>query len=159
MSKQNITITLKISELAYDIQSRTAFTSRSRKDGTNNAAAAHMQLSEEAENQMMRFIGDAWAVLRQMLCEWIDSDATSANNAQLDRKCNIKIALRMPSNYNNAAVESLTSVLHQYLVNMSVGYWFTATDKADAADYFAFATSNLDVAKEALSSRVRPTKY
>jgi hypothetical protein len=64
----------------------------------------------------------------------------------------------MPSNFNQATNDTISTALHQYMVNLAIADWFTITNKADAADYVSMAAANLQQIREAINKRVRPTR-
>lgn len=160
MAKKNITITQYASELIYDIQNKTFLTGRSRSTGANHEEVAHMQAGDDDEdiNQILRSVGNALSALKTKLSEYINSNETTANDAQINKNSNITISLAMPSNYNSATVDTIAAAVHQYLVNSAVGEWFTITNKNDAGDYITMAAANLEQIREALNKRIRPTR-
>lgn len=159
MARVSLTITLYKSELIYDVENKTYLTGRSRSDGTNHEAVANMQASEDDENrnQILRSFTSALADLRTKLSEYLSSTSTTGSDALMDGTENISVTLTMPSNYNKATVDTITSALHQYMVNTAIGDWFAITDKIDAADYISKAADNLETLREALNKRVRPS--
>lgn len=160
MAKKNISITLYMSELIYDVQNKTYLTGRSRSNGTNHEEVANMQANDDDENanQIVRSIGNAFANLKTKLSEFIVETGTTANNKLLTTTSNLTLALVMPSNFNQATNDTISSALHQYLVNSAIGDWFTITDKNDAGDYVTLAAANLDQIREAVNKRNRPTR-
>ena len=160
MAKKQISITLYMSELIYDVQNKTYLTGRSRQTGTNHEEVANMQANDDDENanQIMRSIGNAFANLKTKLSEYIEETGTSANDKQISSTGNLTVTLNMPPNYNNASNDTLSTALHQYLVNSAIGDWFTITNKNDASDYITLAAANLEQLREALNKRVRPTR-
>ena len=160
MAKKQISITLYMSELIYDVQNKTYLTGRSRQTGTNHEEVANMQAHDDDENanQIMRSIGNAFANLKTKLSEYIEETGTSANDKQISSTGNLTVTLNMPPNYNNASNDTLSTALHQYLVNSAIGDWFTITNKNDASDYITLAAANLEQLREALNKRVRPTR-
>ena len=160
MAKKVIAITLYMSELIYDVQNKTYLTGRSRQTGTNHEEVANMQANDDDENanQIMRSIGNAFANLKTKLSEYINENGTSTNDKQLSSTGNLTLSLNMPPNYNNAANDTISTALHQYLVNCAIGDWFTITNKNDASDYITLAAANLEQLREALNKRMRPTR-
>ncbi len=157
---KSIAITLYMSELIYDIQNKTFLTGRSRQDGDNHEKVANMQANDDDENinQVLRSIGEAFSQLKTKLSEYIISEQTTGNNVQIDGETNLTVGLTMPSNYNQATVDTVSAGLHQYIVNSSVADWFTITNKDDAADYIAKAGLNIQQVREAINKRVRPQR-
>ena len=160
MAKKIISITLYMSELIYDVQNKTYLTGRSRQTGTNHEEVANMQANDDDENanQIMRSIGNAFANLKTKLSEYINESGTSTNDKQISSTGNLTLSLNMPPNYNNASNDTISTALHQYLVNSAIGDWFTITNKNDASDYITLAAANLEQLREALNKRMRPTR-
>jgi hypothetical protein len=160
MAKKVIAITLYMSELIYDVQNKTYLTGRSRQTGTNHEEVANMQANDDDENanQIMRSIGNAFANLKTKLSEYINESGTSTNDKQLSSTGNLTLSLNMPPNYNNASNDTISTALHQYLVNSAIGDWFTITNKKDASDYITLAAANLEQLREAVNKRMRPTR-
>lgn len=160
MAKKVIAITLYMSELIYDVQNKTYLTGRSRQTGTNHEEVANMQANDDDENanQIMRSIGNAFANLKTKLSEYINENGTSTNDKQLSSTGNLSLSLNMPPNYNNASNDTISTALHQYLVNSAIGDWFTITNKNDASDYITLAAANLEQLREAVNKRMRPTR-
>ena len=160
MAKKVISITLYMSELIYDVQNKTYLTGRSRQTGTNHEEVANMQANDDDENanQIMRSIGNAFANLKTKLSEYINESGTSTNDKQLSSTGNLTLSLNMPPKYNNASNDTISTALHQYLVNSAIGDWFTITNKNDASDYITLAAANLEQLREAVNKRMRPTR-
>ena len=160
MAKQTITITLYKSELVYDVQNKTYLTGRSRQTGGNHEEVANMQANDDEENanQILRSLGNAFATLKTKLSEYLEESGTSANDLQMDSTENLTVALKVPSNYNPAANDTVSAAMHQYLVNTAIGDWFTITNKADADDYVTQAGANLEQIREAINKRLRPVR-
>lgn len=160
MAKKVIAITLYMSELIYDVQNKTYLTGRSRQTGTNHEEVANMQANDDDENanQIMRSIGNAFANLKTKLSEYINETGTSTNDKQISSTGNLTLSLNMPPNYNNASNDTISTALHQYLVNSAIGDWFTITNKNDASDYITLAAANLEQLREAVNKRMRPTR-
>lgn len=161
MEKKNITVTLYVSELVYDIQNKTYLTGRSRQTGQNHEEVANMQANDDDENlnQVMRSIGNAIASLKTKLSEYLDDENTTSNNEQFDENTTtVAITLCMPTNYNSSTRDTITAAMHQYVTNIAIGDWFTITNKQDASDYVALAAANVEQIREALNKRVRPNR-
>lgn len=113
---------------------------------------------DENSNQIMRSIGNAFANLKTKLSEYINESGTSTNDKQISSTGNLTLSLNMPPNYNNASNDTISTALHQYLVNSAIGDWFTITNKNDASDYITLAAANLEQLREAVNKRMRPTR-
>lgn len=160
MARKNLTVTLKISELLYEVRNKTWLTGQSRQNGQNFEEVANMQNNEDDEhvNQVLRSIGNAFATLKVRLSEYIVSSQTTANNIQITDSSDLTLTLVLPSNYNQATADSIAAACHQYIINTAISEWFTITDKTDAADYLTLAGANITQIREAVSKRVRPTR-
>lgn len=160
MAKKTITITLYMSELIYDIQNKTYITGRSRQTGNNFEEVANMQANDDDENanQIVRSIQNAYGLAKSKLSEFIEEAETTGSNELISSEDNITVTLKMPGNYNESTVESISSAIHRFVVNTAIGEWFSMTNKADAADYFNTATGCVTDIREALNKRVRPTR-
>lgn len=160
MARKNLNITLKISELLYEIRNKTWLTGQSRQNGQNFEEVANMQNNEDEEhvNQVLRSIGNAFATLKVRLSEYIDTTQTTANDIQITGNTDLTVSLVLPSNYNQATADAIALAMHQYLVNTAIAEWFTITNKTDAADYLTLAGANITQIREAVSKRVRPTR-
>lgn len=160
MAKKTITITLYMSELIYDIQNKTYITGRSRQNGNNFEEVANMQANDDEENlnQITRSIQNAYSLAKIKLSEYIEESGTTGSNELASSEENITVSLKMPGNYNESTVESISSAVHQFIVNTAVGEWFSMTNKADAADYFNLAAGCITDIREAINKRVRPTR-
>lgn len=160
MARKNLIVTLKMSELLYEVRNKTWLTGQSRQNGQNFEEVANMQNNEDEEhvNQVLRSIGNAFSTLKVRLSEYIDSSQTTANDIQLTGLTDLSVTLVLPSNYNQATADAIALAMHQYLVNTAIAEWFIITNKTDAADYLTLAGANITQIREAISKRIRPTR-
>ena len=160
MAKKNLTITLYKSELLYDIRNLTYLTGRSRQNGNNHEEVANMQANDDDENinQLLRSIQNASSTLKTKLSDYIVDTSLSSTNELIGEGDDYTFTLTVPTNYNHSTVETITSSMHQYIVNTATGDWFSITNKADAENDYKFASSNLEMIREALNKRVRPNR-
>lgn len=160
MATKQLTVTLFMSELIYDVQNKTYLTGRSRNNGNNHEEVANMQANDDDDNlnQIVRSLGNAFSTLKTKLSEYILSSTTSSTNEIIDSTTNLTLNLNMPSNYNQATAEAISSAAHRYMVNVAIGDWFTITNKADAADYMNLSNANLQEIRESINKRVRPIR-
>lgn len=160
MARKTLTITLVMSEILYDIMNKTHLTGRSRETGNNHEEVANMKANEDEENinQILRSIGNAFTNLKTKVSEYLEDEGTTANNILIDAETNLTLALSMPSNYNEATKETLSSAMHRFLVNSSIAEWFTITNKNDAADYVSLSTADIETIREAINKRTRPKR-
>lgn len=155
-----LTITIDIKELIYDIQNKTYLTGRSRSDGKNYRQVALMQANNDDENynQIMRSIGNAFARVKNELAEVMSTKTVNSNN-QLDLDDETKtLSLVMPSNFNSAATEAITAAIHQFIVNSATSEWFMITNKTDTEDYGRLSLESLELLRQSLCKRSRPSR-
>lgn len=160
MNRSNISVKLYMSELLFDVQNKTYLTGRSRQNGQNHEEVANMQANDDDENlnQLTRSIQNAWSALKTKLSEYIVSNQSAGDNELQEEEEELVVTLSMPTNYNHATVDTITAAMHQYVVNIATGDWFTITNKNDANDYVTLAAANIEQIREALNKRVRPTR-
>lgn len=164
-SKKTITVTQQVKELVYDVQNKAYLTGQAREaEGkTSYEAASNMQASDDLENsyQIRRSLATAFASLKSLLGEYLVEDTTTSDNlidAEIDNDGKLELSFSMPSNYNNASADALGNGIHAYLVDATIGEWFTITNKGDANDYISHSAVSLEVVKRALYKRSRPTR-
>lgn len=160
MARKPLAITLKISELLYEVRNKTWLTGQSRQNGQNFEEVANMQNNEDEEhvNQVLRSFGNAFAQLKVRLSEYIDNSQTTANDVQITGSTDLTVNLLLPSNYNQATADAVALGMHQFLINTAIAEWFQITNKTDSADYLTLAGANITQIREAISKRVRPTR-
>ena len=159
-NRTTLKITLYKSELIYDVQNKTYITGRSRQTGDNHEQVANMQANDDDENrnQILRSIGTAVDYMRAKMAEFLTGSDASATDVLESGSKDVEITLSLPSNYNQATAKSISAALHNIVVNKAIADWFTLTNKADAADYAAAAASEVNILREALNKRTRPTR-
>ena len=156
--KKDITITLYMSEMIYDIQNKSYLKGRSLVD-QDPARVAYMQANDDEENlnQVLRSIGGAYGSLKSELSEYIKESASTGNNI-LQADENIIVALKMPSNFNEAAVKVVSEGLHKYIVNMALSEWYKQTDPNDSDSYYKLAGANMAEVRDGINKRLRPVR-
>lgn len=156
--KKDITITLYMSELIYDVQNKSYLKGRSMVD-KDPARVAYMQANDDEENlnQVLRSIGGAYGSLKSELSEYIEESASTGNNV-LQPEENIIVAMKMPSNFNEAAVSVIAEGLHKYIVDMALGEWYKQTDPNDSESYFKMAVEDMKEVRDGINKRLRPVR-
>lgn len=164
-AKKTITVTQRVKELIFDIQNKAYLTGQAREfEGTKKyEAASNMQASDDLENsyQIRRSLANAFSALKSMLGEYLSEDKTTSDNLiskEIDNDGTLTMAFDLPSNYNNASVDSLGNGIHAYLVDMALGDWFAITSKEDAQIYTSHSAVSLENVKRALYKRSRPER-
>ena len=158
MAKKSIKITLYMSEMIYDVQNKTYLKGRSKTE-IDATRKAYMQANDDDENlnQVLRSIGGAYGSLKAELSENIVEQASSGNNIQMDQE-NIVVMMSMPSNFNEAAVEVISTGMHKYIVNTAIAEWFDLTSPDDSKNYANLAVENMREVHEGFNKRVRPER-
>lgn len=164
--KKTFDVKIEVKELMYDIMNKSYLTGQARfaeSGGQNYQASSNMQASEDEENsyQIRASIASAAAGLKSHLGEYLDENKTTTNNripTEVDNDGTIVYAFKLPSNFNQASIDSLGRGIHDYIVDLALGDWFTITNKADAPDYIGRAATHLETAKRALYKRSRPQR-
>ncbi|MBD5358115.1 MAG: hypothetical protein HDR88_14150 [Bacteroides sp.] len=157
---KTIDIKLDLNEVVYDIQNKTYLTGKSRRDGDNHEQVANMQANDDDENanQVLRSVSMAFSNLKMKLGEYLDLNHSTANNELMDSDTELNLTLKMPSNFNNATVDTVAAAAHQYVVSRAIFDWFVITDKKDAEEYATLADQSLKIISEAVSKRSRPQR-
>ena len=156
-----LTITLYMSELLYDFRNKAYLTGRSRRaDGKDAEFTSNMQASEDEadNNQVLRSIQNAYGQLLVELSEGFFDVTEKISKNELMTATNITLVLTVPDNYNLGVRDSLTSAIHDYLINKALMDWFMITNKDDAKDYADLATVSLQNIHNAFNCRVRPKR-
>ena len=163
--KKTITVTQQVKELVYDIQNKAYLTGQAREaEGAKTyEAASNIQASDDNENsyQIRRSLSNAFSSLKSLLGEYLKEDKTTSNNLiekEIDSDGELTLTFELPSNFNNSSADALGNGIHSYLVDMSLGDWFSITNKEDAQMYIDHSTVSLETVKRALYKRSRPTR-
>lgn len=162
---KTITITLKVKEIVFDVQNKSHLISKSKRATSPSAYenASYMQASDDEPSayQIHRSINDNFTNLKVEMGEYLSEDASTANNlikTEVDNEDELKLAFSLPSNFNDAACDSLGDSLHDYIVGMTLCEWFAISSKDDAETYKSFAEAALVRANQALYMRERPSR-
>ncbi|MDE5997282.1 MAG: hypothetical protein K2G77_03615 [Muribaculaceae bacterium] len=155
-----LTITIDVPELVYDIQNKTYLTGRSRGDGKNYRQVALMQANNDDENlnQIMRSIGNAVAKVKAELSEVLRGEVAEGSNALDTETKTVVLTLHMPDNFNAAASDSIIAAIHQFIVAYVTSEWFMITNKGDTEDYKRVSETSLEMLRESLCKRKRPSR-
>lgn len=158
MAKKDVTITLIMSEMIYDIQNKSYLKGRSQTEA-DAAHRAYMQANNDDENlnQVLRSIGGAYGSLKSELSEYIEESATTGDNIMQANE-NIVVNLKMPENFNEAAVKVISEGLHKYIVNMALADWYKQTDPNDSDSYIKLAVANMQEVHDGINKRLRPQR-
>jgi hypothetical protein len=163
MTKKEFAVSLSVNELIYDIDNKAYLTGRSRKDVASIEAVASMQSSdaEEDRNQILRSVLNASSQLQLAVSDYVKQpEYTEGQSFSNDLKdtTRIQITFNVPSNFKFSNREVIANIAHKYIVNKTLAEWFIITNKADAAEYDAMATNNIEALRIALNQRVHPNR-
>ena len=149
-AKKEVTATIKIDWLLYDIMNETFLRGRTIQNKENHKEVASMFASEDEENRekILRSIKKGFAEVKTELAEYLDEDGTT----------NLTLTLQMPSNFNEAATTGVGEAIHDYLKNTAIAEWYLVTNKADAEEYLTLAQKSLVSIQQAVSKRSRPIR-
>lgn len=158
---KTLTITLYMSELLYDFRNKAFLTGRSRKaDGKDAEFASNMQASDDDsdKNQVLRSIQNAYGQLLVELSEGFHGVATATSKNELLEESDITLKLDVPSNFNLGVRDSLTSAIHEYIINKAMMDWYMITNKDEAKDYAELSAVSFQNIHNAFNRRERPTR-
>lgn len=158
--KKEITATIDIDELLYDIMNETYLRGRTIQNDENYKAVASMFASLDDENQdkILRSIKRAFSEVKSALSECLNENALTTDNKLINTTDDLVISLAMPTNFAESATVGVGEAIHDYLRNTAVADWYLVTNKADAADYLSLANNSLESIKRSVSKRSRPTR-
>ena len=158
---KTLTITLYMSELLYDFRNKAFLTGRSRKaDGKDAEFASNIQASDDDsdKNQVLRSIQNAYGQLLVEFGEGFHGVATATSKNELLEESDITLKLDVPSNFNLGVRDSLTSSIHEYIINKALMDWYMITNKDEAKDYAELSAVSLQNIHNAFNRRERPTR-
>ena len=132
-----ITITLKKSELLYDIENASYIVGNSRSNGANFEQVSNIQNSGEGEdrNFILRSLETAYGEVKRNLSRYIDETMSAINNELMEETGDFVIALQVVDVFNEASTESLKSAAHEYLVASALADWFSNVKPDEIAIY------------------------
>lgn len=159
-AKKQVTATIKMEWLLYDILNETYLRGRTIQNDQNYKEVASMFASEDEENRdkVLRSIKKGFAEVKAALSEYLDEDGTTTDNNPIDGTSDLVISLAMPSNFNEAATAGVGEAIHDYLKNTTIAEWYMVTNKADAEQYVVLAQKSLANIQQTVSKRSRPKR-
>lgn len=158
--KKNVTATIDIAWLLYDIMNDTFLRGRTLQNDSNYKEVASLFASEDEENRekILRSIKKGFAEVKTELSEYLSEDGRATDNANITGEDNLILRLTMPGNFNEAATAGIAEAVHDYLKNRTIGEWYLLTNKNDADTYFTLAGSSMENIRKAVSRRARPRR-
>ena len=158
--KKSVKVTVFISWLLFDIMNETFLRGRTLQNPENHKEVASMFASEDEENRekILRSVKRAFAEVKTELGEYLDEDGTETDNRHYDGSTDLTLALKMPSNFNEAATAGVGEAVHAYLANAAIADWYTVTNKGDAETYYGQAQRSMAMIQQTVSKRSRPKR-
>lgn len=159
-NKKQVTATIKMGWLLYDIQNETYLRGRTIQNDQNHKQVASMFASDDEENKekILRSVKKAFAEVKTELAEYLNEDGTTSDNSHINESEDLVLSLVMPSNFNEAATAGISESVHDYLKNTAISEWYMVTNKEDADQYVALANKSMNNIRNAVSKRSRPTR-
>ena len=175
-TKKQLTVTLQIRELIYDVQTKTYNTAESLKASgkLKYDGAAHVMASDDEESlyelkrAIATAIGDAHVALSEFLA--VGNTAGTFDNrlpVSIDgnpsatpptQPTTISVVFQFPSNYKNASFKTFGNGLHDYIVNRAAYVWYRQVVPEIAQACLADADAALEQVNKAMYSRKRPVR-
>lgn len=158
--KKSVTATIKTDWVLFDIMNETFLRGRTIQNKDNHKEVASMFASEDEENRekILRSVKRSFAEVQTELGEYLNENGTTTDNSHFDGSTDLVLNLKMPSNFNEAATTGVGEAVHAYLVNTAIADWYVVTNKADAEQYYALAAKNMELIRQTVSKRSRPTR-
>lgn len=158
--KKNVTATIDMAWLLYDIMNETFLRGRTVQNDQNYKEVASLFASEDEENaeKLLRSIKKGFAEVKTELSEYLSESGLKTNNANITAENDLTLDLTMPSNFNEAATAGVAEAVHDYLRNVAIADWYLVTNKQDATDYANLAQKALESIRKSVSKRSRPTR-
>lgn len=159
MAKQDITITLDLAEITWEVKDKTHLAGRMLNDAGGPASvSSDMQVTDDPERLFVirRSVANAVSRLRQKLHEWL-SGGTVGNNG-INTNDPVVLVLHMPTNFALAATDDIASACHRYIVDSALGDWYNTVDKSRAADCYRSVDEQAAQLMRSVHSRQRPQR-
>ncbi len=162
----NATITIDLSEVLYDIRNKTHIDSEvlNRTDDKTFMLASLMQVSDEdstlyyIRRSLVRSYNDLLLIFKEFIEQPALVNADNQLPTEIEQDGTIRLRLTLPFNYDRNALSILSQSIHNYLVNSTIGDWYTSTSKENSEIYLTQAEADKMQITASLYSRKRPIK-
>ena len=162
----NATITIDLSEVLYDIRNKTHIDSEvlNRTDDKTFMLASLMQVSDEdstlyyIRRSLVRSYNDLLLIFKEFIEQPMTVKADNQLPAEVEQDGTLQLRLSLPFNYDRNALSILSQSIHNYLVNSTIGDWYTSTSKENSEIYLTQAEADKMQITASLYSRKRPIK-
>lgn len=162
--KENYKINIAVDDIIFEVQNITHRTGMTVKAANNeqyeSAAQIIASLDDSDKMQIYRSISSAASRIKVEL-EYLNEGPKEANNRILDEVLDqrqIEYNFMMPDNFDPAAVKSLSSGIHDYIVNSTIADWYMTTNPGAVKSYQEAMAIALENTKRALYKRLRPKR-
>lgn len=182
--KETLEIKLYMSELMYDVLNQAHTIGDTIMDDDTRTHSAMVQELEDNKDFVLRSFGNSFGKLKQVLAQYIVDTNMFAENLLIPEERGMiehklvfglegkpptpygnkedntfYLRLRVPINFNLAAMESIEENMHAYMVDNALASWLTLRSLVDKAqEYIAKAQECLNYIMKASASRIRPAR-
>lgn len=162
MAKNEVKITIHLSEVIYDIQNKTYISGEVAGGNGESAEKVSMQQVDSEEwsnNQIIRSIGNAFSRIQSSISEYWGMSSADETNTQMQHGASgLVIKLLMPMNYNATTLRDVTQAIHQTLVYQAIYDWYMLVSPSGADVWKEMADSQIGRIRLLLSRRLRPSR-
>lgn len=162
MAKNEVKITIHLSEVIYDIQNKTYISGEVAGGNGESAEKVSMQQVDSEEwsnNQIIRSIGNAFSRIQSSISEYWGMSSADETNTQMQYGASgLVIKLLMPMNYNATTLRDVTQAIHQTLVYQAIYDWYMLVSPSGADVWKEMADSQIGRIRLLLSRRLRPSR-
>lgn len=162
----NANIKIDLSEVLYDIRNKTHIDSEvlNRTDDKAFMLASLMQVSDEdstlyhIRRSLVRSYNDLLLLFKEFIEQLMTVKADNKLPTEFEQDGTIQLWILLPMNYDRNALPILSQSIHNYLVNSTIGNWYTSTGKENSEIYLTQAEADRMQIAASLYSRKRPIK-
>lgn len=162
MAKNEVKITIHLSEVIYDIQNKTYISGEVAGGNGESAEKVSMQQVDSEEwsnNQIIRSIGNAFSRIQSSISEYWGMSSADETNVQMQSGARgLVIKLSMPMNYNATTLRDVTQAIHQTLVYQAIYDWYMLVSPSGADVWKEMADEQIGRVRLLLSRRLRPSR-
>ena len=155
-------VTIYISELLYDIKSKTYLRGESLRDvGSSAEFSSRGQLDDEEWNEaeVLRSISKSIADARVLLHEWVvDNRDESVDNVLIGKEDDPIFILSVPDSFNDSGRQAVAESIHNMIVSRAIGDWYHTLGREESPSFIADSVTYVGSIRSSLSKRVRPSR-
>ncbi|MBR1792084.1 MAG: hypothetical protein IJ764_00380 [Bacteroidales bacterium] len=152
-------ITLKRSELIYDIQNRAMLVARGFDSGDNFKDISLMQPGDDENDldMLARSLNTAFDDIAEALfafCKTSAEDGTERDDS-ISLPESYILQLTIPDDYSDTSVRRLVNIMHEYMVCLALADWLTATYPAAAEQWIVRKDQAINNLRRTVQKRIR----